>query len=199
VTLYGDGAANQGQVFEAYNMAALWKLPVIYVCENNHFAMGTAVERSSASVQYYKRGDYIPGVQVNGMDVLTVRAATQFAVDFVKKNGPIVLEMDTYRYSGHSMSDPGTSYRTREDISKVRETRDPLTNVKAKLLHHNLASEDQLKEIEKRIKDKVEEAIKVATQAAVPNESELYADVYVNPPPFYRAVELPLSFHVQSK
>lgn len=144
--MYGDGASNQGQVFEAYNMSKLWNLPCVFVCENNGYGMGTSAERSSASVSYYSRGDYIPGIWVDGMDILAVREASRFAIDYCTSGkGPLVMETATYRYSGHSMSDPGTSYRTRDEIQEVRQTRDPITSFKEKIIAANLVSLDQLK------------------------------------------------------
>ncbi|XP_041969874.1 probable pyruvate dehydrogenase E1 component subunit alpha, mitochondrial [Aricia agestis] len=176
---YGDGAANQGQLFEAYNMAKLWDLPCVFVCENNGYGMGTSVDRSSASTDYYSRGDYIPGIWVDGMDAIATREATRFAIDYCTSGkGPLVMEMETYRYSGHSMSDPGTSYRTRDEVQEVRQTRDPITSFKDKLLTSELATPDQLKEIDAKVRKEVDEATKQAkTEAEVPVE-ELSGDIY---------------------
>ena len=125
-TLYGDGAASQGQVHETYNISQLWNLPVVYICENNQYGMGTAVHRHSANTKFYTRGDLIPGVKVDGMRVADVCEAIKFARDHAVRRGPIILEMVTYRYFGHSMSDPGTSYRTRDEVKSVRDERDPI-------------------------------------------------------------------------
>ncbi|XP_012276727.1 pyruvate dehydrogenase E1 component subunit alpha type II, mitochondrial isoform X2 [Orussus abietinus] len=181
VALYGDGAANQGQIFEVYNMAKLWDLPCIFVCENNGYGMGTSVERASASVDYYTRGDYVPGIWIDGMDVLAVREGARFAVDHCTSGkGPIVLEAMTYRYSGHSMSDPGTSYRTREEIQEVRQTRDPITSFKQRILDANLVTTEELKKLEADIRKQIDDAVKYAKADKEIPLSELTTDIYVN-------------------
>lgn len=177
--LYGDGAANQGQIFEVYNMAALMKLPIVFVCENNRYGMGTSIERSSASIDYFKRGgDYIPGLRVDGMDVLAVKEATRFSKDHVINNGPLVMEIVTYRYQGHSMSDPGTTYRSREEIQQMRSTRDTIKLVQSQLLELSWASEEELKEIESKVKKEVDEAAKRAKEDPFPKMAELTTDIY---------------------
>lgn len=179
--LYGDGAANQGQLYEAYNMAKLWDLPCVFVCENNGYGMGTSMERSSASTDYYSRGDYIPGIWVDGMDVLATREATKFCIDWCTSGkGPLVMEMETYRYSGHSMSDPGTSYRTRDEIQEVRQTRDPITSYKDKILSNELATPDQLKEIDAKVRQEVDDATKQSKVEPEIGVEELAGDIYVD-------------------
>lgn len=180
IALYGDGAANQGQIFEVYNMSKLWKTPIIYVCENNGFGMGTSAERASASTDYYTRGDYVPGIWVDGMDVLAVREATRFAVEYAKTNGPLVMEMATYRYSGHSMSDPGTSYRSRDEIQEVRQKRDPITHFKDKILTSGLTTEAELKIIDAEVKKEVDDAVKKAKTDPGHKVEELTWDMYCN-------------------
>ncbi|CAK7332741.1 unnamed protein product [Dovyalis caffra] len=214
--LYGDGAANQGQLFEALNISALWDLPAILVCENNHYGMGTAEWRAAKNPSYYKRGDYVPGVKtldlgfseefsghlpgdsfeyafrawlesvflnemkiVDGMDALAVKQACRFAKDYALKSGPIILEMDTYRYHGHSMSDPGSTYRTRDEISGVRQERDPVERIRKLILAHDLATEKELKDIEKELRKQVDDAIAQAKESPMPEPSELFTNVYV--------------------
>ncbi|CAG2109570.1 unnamed protein product [Medioppia subpectinata] len=180
IALYGDGAANQGQVFEAYNMSKLWSLPVIYVCENNGYGMGTSAERAAASTDYYTRGDYIPGLWVDGMDVLATREATRFLADLCRKGkGPFVMEVATYRYHGHSMSDPGTSYRTRDEIQEVRQTRDPITSFKDKIISTDLVTIEELKDIDNKIKKEVDDAVAIARSEPEIGAEELYGDVYM--------------------
>ncbi|PLK27748.1 pyruvate dehydrogenase (acetyl-transferring) E1 component subunit alpha [Novosphingobium sp. TH158] len=177
---FGDGAANQGQVYESFNMASLWKLPVIFVVENNGYAMGTAVTRGSAETHFYRRGTAfrIPGLDVNGMDVLEVRRATDVALDYVRAgNGPVLMELHTYRYRGHSMSDPA-KYRTREEVQEMREKNDPIERAKAELLAAGMA-EDKLKEIDKAIRAQVSEAADFAENSPEPELAELYTDVLV--------------------
>ncbi|HEU4956466.1 MAG TPA: pyruvate dehydrogenase (acetyl-transferring) E1 component subunit alpha [Sphingomicrobium sp.] len=177
---FGDGAANQGQVYESFNMAKLWGLPVIYAIENNKYAMGTAVERSASEPLFYRRGESfrIPGIQVDGMDVLAVRGAAEEAMAWTQAGkGPIILELMTYRYRGHSMSDPA-KYRTREEVQGYREQHDPIEHA-AKDLEAMGVKEDELKAIDKEIKDIVVEAAKFAEEAPEPDASELYTDVLV--------------------
>ena len=179
LTYFGDGAANQGQVYESFNMAELWKLPVVYVIENNRYAMGTSVNRSSAQTDFSKRGVSfnIPGEQVDGMDVRAVKAAGEKAVAWCRAgNGPIILEMATYRYRGHSMSDPA-KYRSREEVERIRSERDPIEQVRARLLKSKRASEDDLKKIDARVRDIVNEASEFATNDPEPDPSELWTDV----------------------
>lgn len=181
VALYGDGAANQGQIFEAYNMAKLWNLPSVFVCENNGYGMGTSIDRASANVNYYTRGDYIPGIWVDGMDVLSVREVLRYCQEYCPKNGPLVLEIATYRYSGHSMSDPGTSYRTREEIQEVRQTRDPIMLWREKAVEAGLVTAEELKKMDGEIRKELDEAVKVSkTDKEIPLQ-ELAADVYYEP------------------
>jgi pyruvate dehydrogenase E1 component alpha subunit len=177
---FGDGAANQGQVYESFNMAALWKLPIVFVIENNGYAMGTAVKRSSAETEFYRRGTAfrIPGMDVNGMDVLEVRQAAEIALDFVRQgNGPVLLELNTYRYRGHSMSDPA-KYRSREEVQEMREKHDPIEGAKAELIARGIP-EDRIKEIDKRIRSQVAEAADFAENSPEPPLEELYTDVLV--------------------
>ncbi|XP_037039207.1 pyruvate dehydrogenase E1 component subunit alpha type II, mitochondrial-like isoform X2 [Bradysia coprophila] len=178
LSLYGDGASNQGQVFEAYNMAYLMKLPCIFVCENNGYGMGTSSSRSSCNTEYYKRGDVLPGIWVDGMDVIGVKNATAFAIEYVNNHGPLVMEVFTYRYSGHSMSDPGTSYRTRDEVQEVRQTRDPITQFKDKVVNAGLLTNDEIKKFDSDIKTEVDAATKLAKSDKEIPLDELYTDVY---------------------
>ena len=180
LTYLGDGAVNQGQVYEAFNMAKLWDLPVIYAIENNQYAMGTSIKRSSAEPLLYRRGEAhrIPGLQVDGMDVLAVRGAAEVALEWTRSGkGPIIIEFMTYRYRGHSMSDPA-KYRTREEVQDVREHRDPITHAERDLEAMGV-KEEELKAIDKEIKDIVVEAAKFAEDAPEPAPAELYTDVLV--------------------
>ena len=178
---FGDGAANQGQVYESFNMAELWGLPVVYVIENNQYAMGTSVERSSAETHLYKRGVSfnIPGTEVDGMDVLAVRDAGARAAEHARSGkGPFILEMKTYRYRGHSMSDPA-KYRTREEVDAVRKTRDPIEHLDEILEKHGFADEAAIKAIDAEVKRVVADAAEFARTAPEPDPSQLYTDVYL--------------------
>ena len=179
LTYFGDGAANQGQVYESFNMAALWKLPVVYIIENNRYAMGTSVQRASAETDFSQRGASfkIPGIQVDGMDVRAVKAAGDMAVEWCRAGkGPIILEMQTYRYRGHSMSDPA-KYRTKEEVQKMRSEQDPIEQVKERLLKAKWATEDDLKAIDKEVREIVADSADFAQSDPEPDPSELYTDI----------------------
>ena len=178
---FGDGAANQGQVYEAFNMAELWKLPIIFVIENNQYAMGTSVNRASSEDQLYRRGESfrIPGLQIDGMDVLASRGAAEEALAWVRAGkGPVILEMKTYRYRGHSMSDPA-KYRSRDEVQAVRDKSDPIEHVKKLLTEGHGAKEEDFKAIEQRIRKQVAEAADFAESTPEPDPAELYTDVLV--------------------
>ena len=181
MTYFGDGAANQGQVFETFNMAALWKLPVIFVIENNQYAMGTSVARSTAIQELYHRGESfgIPGNQTDGMDILAVQAAAEAAVAKCRAgDGPALLELKTYRYRGHSMSDPA-KYRTREEVSKMRQERDPIENVRDLLIAVGFADDESLKEVDRDVKAKINEAAEFAQNSPQPDSTELDTHILV--------------------
>ncbi|MEM8975305.1 MAG: pyruvate dehydrogenase (acetyl-transferring) E1 component subunit alpha [Pseudomonadota bacterium] len=178
---FGDGAANQGQVYETFNMAKLWSLPIVFVIENNKYAMGTSTERAAATTDFSQRGASfdIPGEQVDGMDVRAVKAAGERVVEHMRAgNGPFILEMKTYRYRGHSMSDPA-KYRTREEVDKVRSEQDPIEQVRARLIAGGRVSEDELKTIDRDIRAIVNESAEFAQNDPEPEVSELWTDVLV--------------------
>ncbi len=181
LTYFGDGTANQGQVYESYNMAELWSLPVVFVIENNNYAMGTSVARSSAQTELFRRGESftIPGEQVDGMDVLAVKEAGDRAVKHCRAgNGPMLLEMVTYRYRGHSMSDPA-KYRSREEVKKIREERDPIDHARNLILKAKFADEDALKEIDREVREIVANAASFAQESPEPDAAELYTDILI--------------------
>ena len=179
VAYFGDGAANQGQVYESFNMAQLWKLPVIFVIENNRYAMGTSTARATAQADFSKRGASfgIPGIQVDGMDVRAVKAAADEAVAYCRSGkGPIILEMLTYRYRGHSMSDPA-KYRSKDEVQKMRSEHDPIEQVRVRLLEKGWATEDDLKDIDKDVREIVADSADFAQNNPEPDASELYTDI----------------------
>jgi pyruvate dehydrogenase E1 component alpha subunit len=181
LTYFGDGAANQGQVYESFNMAELWKLPVVYIIENNRYAMGTAVHRSSAQQDFSKRGVSfnIPGEQVDGMDVRAVREAGRRAIEYARSGeGPYILEMQTYRYRGHSMSDPA-KYRTKEEVARMREEQDPIEQVRRRLIEQWSVDEAELKQIDGKVREIVNDAAEFATHDPEPDPAELWTDVLV--------------------
>jgi len=179
IAMYGDGAANQGQIFESANMAALWKLPVAFVCENNLYGMGTSNARAAAQVKYYARGDVIPGFRCDAQNVLMVRETMKWAKDYMIKNGPLFIEYRTYRYHGHSMSDPGITYRSRDEIKHVRDFRDPILLVKNMLIDNSWSTEQELKDIEKEIRAGIEADVEKLLKDEEPKWEDLYKHVGV--------------------
>ena len=180
-TYFGDGSINQGQVYESFNMAQLWSLPVLYIIENNKYGMGTSIDRASSTTDLYNRGRAhgIPGEQVDGMDVVAVREATARAAEYARSGkGPFILEMMTYRYRGHSMSDPA-KYRSKDEVSKVRQEQDPIDNLRELIIQSKAADEETLKNIDKDIKAIVTEAAEFAKESPEPDGSELYTDILV--------------------
>lgn len=181
IDLYGDGAANQGQVHETFNMAKLWNLPIIFGCENNKYGMGTSADRASAMTEYYKRGQYIPGLQIDGMDVLAVLSAIKHGKKFVLDgNGPLVYEFVTYRYAGHSMSDPGTAYRSRDELQSQRSN-DPITNFRDRLIDWGVFTHEEAKSIDKDVREKINKAKIEAENMPEPEPRMdiLYEDIYM--------------------
>jgi pyruvate dehydrogenase E1 component alpha subunit len=181
LTYFGDGSANQGQVYEAMNMAALWKLPAVYIIENNRYGMGTSVERASATTELYRHGEAfgIPGERVDGMDVVAVRAEGLKAIEHARSGaGPYILEMQTYRYRGHSMSDPA-KYRTKEEVDKYRNERDPIDHVRKLLIDEKVADEAAVKAIDADIRKIINDAAEYAQHSPEPDPAELWTDVLV--------------------
>jgi len=179
VAIYGDGAGNQGQLYEAVNLAGLWDLPLILLIENNHFGMGTAEWRASKKTTYYDRISYIPGIKADGMDVFAIREAFKLCKEHcLAGKGPIALEADTYRYHGHSMSDPGSTYRTRQEIQGIRQERDPIERVRKVILKEELATKEELKDIDRQIRAEVDDAAAKAREEEFPSEDELFSNIY---------------------
>lgn len=181
IACYGDGAANQGQIWESANMASLWKLPMIFCIENNHYGMGTSIERHSSHSDYYKMGNHIPGIRIDGMNVLAVKEGMRFVKEWCGSgNGPMYVEMMTYRYHGHSMSDPGTTYRNREEIAMTRSTRDPIEFVKKTLMEAGFAEADEIKAIEKDIRKYVQAEVTKAKSFPAVKREDLFDYVYAS-------------------
>lgn len=203
IACYGDGAANQGQIWEAANMANLWDLPMIFCIENNHYGMGTSIDRHSSIQDYYKMGNSIPGLRIDGMNVMAVTEGMKFAKDYVGNgNGPMYVEMMTYRYHGHSMSDPGTTYRNRDEIEFTRTNRDPIEHVKTCLQEAGFMTAEEIKDTEKKIRKEVQSEVKKAKAWDVPTPESVVTDIYAKSlepgdatfPPFVRMPDMAKSF-----
>ena len=198
--MYGDGAANQGQLYEASNMAGLWKLPVIYCLENNQYGMGTSVDRASFYKPIMAKFRGFPALRLDGMNLFSVREGMKFCKDYAIANGPIFVEISTYRYQGHSMSDPGISYRTKEEVTNVRTNKDCIAYVRKLITDNKFASEDELKVIDKEIKERIEAEVEQIRKDPYPPTEELFKDIYVGEqPPFIRGAEYQTSIHNSGK
>ena len=191
--MYGDGAANQGQLFEACNIAGLWKLPMIYFCENNGYGMGTSQERAAHNTEFHQRGDKIPGIKIDGQNVLMVRETMKWAGKFVQEHGPLFIEASTYRYHGHSMSDPGISYRDKTEVAEVRNTRDPLLIAEKMLVAQKWATKEELKAMEKEIRKVLEAEVEQARKDPFPTREDLYTHIGGTKEHYVRGVEYELS------
>lgn len=178
--MFGDGAANQGQLYEAANMAKLWNLPALFICENNKYGMGTSVARSSMNTEFYKRGDVIPGIKFEGNNVFEIREAFKWAKEYAINNGPLFIEINCYRYHGHSMSDPGISYRKREEVQDYRQTKDPILILQNLAVKHELATLEELEATEDDAIEEVKDAVKKAQADPEVNLSELTSHIYVD-------------------
>jgi len=179
IACYGDGAANQGQIWESANMASLWNLPMIFCIENNQYGMGTSIERHSSHSEYYKMGNHIPGIKMDGMNILAVKEGMRFVKDYCAKgNGPMYVEMSTYRYHGHSMSDPGTTYRNRDEIALTRSTRDPLEFLKKTMIDAGFSDADELKKMEKEIRKEVQAEVLKAKESSPPGLEDLATYIF---------------------
>jgi pyruvate dehydrogenase E1 component alpha subunit len=200
ITMYGDGSANQGQLFEASNMAGLWKLPVIYCVENNYYGMGTSLVRASFYTSLMSKFRGFPGLKLDGSNVFAVREGVKFCKEWSIKNGPMFLEIDTYRYQGHSMSDPGISYRTKDEITDYRTKKDCVAFVRNMIINNKFASEEEVKKIDKEIKERIEGEVEKIKNDPYPNPEELYSDIYSNDKPnFIRGAEYQDSIFNSSK
>ncbi len=180
VTFFGDGALHQGQVYETFNMASLWKLPAIFIVENNEYAMGTSVARSSSVSDLHKRGDAfnIKNIKCDGMDIFSVATAMQEAYEYVKSGkGPFFIEVKTYRYRGHSMSDPAT-YRTKEELNNVKDNKDPIINLQKYMIDNKIITANQIEEMQEKVEKQMKEVVDFADNSKEPDEAELYTDVY---------------------
>ncbi|EPY27156.1 pyruvate dehydrogenase E1 component subunit alpha [Strigomonas culicis] len=180
VTFFGDGAANQGQVYEALNIAALQRIPCIFCIENNQFGMGTSKKRASYQPEFYRRGDYVPGIKVDGMDVLAVQEGTRWAKNWCQSGkGPVFLEFDSYRYMGHSMSDPDSQYRSKSDIQTVKNERDCVRKMKEFMVQEGIMTDEEMSALEKKVKKEVDQDLQRAQKHPLSHADELYTDIYV--------------------